>query len=33
MNDETQRKYIQSMKRIMTYLQKKYPADPSRNMG
>jgi len=33
MNDDTQRKYIQSVKRIMTYLQKRYPNDPSKNMG
>ena len=33
MNDETQRKYIQSIKRIMSFLQKKYPNDPSKNMG
>lgn len=30
MNDETQRKYIQSIKRIMTFVQKKYPSDPSK---
>eukprot|EP00808_Paulinella_micropora_P010726 g29969.t1 len=29
LNDETQRKYIQGLKRIMTFAQKKYPAPPS----
>lgn len=33
MNDEMQRKYIQSIKRVITFLQKKYPNDPSKNMG
>jgi len=33
MNDETQRKYIQSLKRLMTFRQKKHPNDPSKNMG
>eukprot|EP00741_Cyanophora_paradoxa_P011181 tig00020554_g10801.t1 len=32
LNDETQRKYIQSVKRVMTFVQKKYPADPSRSV-
>lgn len=27
LNDETQRKYIQSVKRLMTYSQNKYPPD------
>ena len=27
LNDETQRKYIQSVKRLMTYAQNKYPPD------
>ncbi len=30
MNDEYQRKYITSMKRLMTFCQKKYPTDPSK---
>ena len=30
MNDETQRKYLQSIKRLMTFAQKKLPADPSK---
>lgn len=30
LNDEMQRKYIQSLKRIMTYAQEKFPSDPSR---
>jgi pre-mRNA-splicing factor 18 len=33
LNDETQRKFIQSVKRLMTFAQAKYPADPSRSMG
>jgi len=33
LNDETQRKYIQAVKRLMTYAQKKYPNDPSKNIG
>eukprot|EP00794_Sanderia_malayensis_P015079 gene15079-16635_t len=32
LNDETQRKYIQGLKRLMTYAQKKYPADPSKSV-
>jgi len=32
LNDETQRKYIQGLKRIMTYCQKKFPADPSKSV-
>lgn len=30
LNDETSRKYLQSLKRIMTYCQRKFPADPSK---
>ncbi|CAG9829006.1 unnamed protein product [Diabrotica balteata] len=30
MNDETQRKYIQGLKRLMTKCQEFYPTDPSR---
>jgi pre-mRNA-splicing factor 18 len=30
LNDEQTRKYIQSVKRMMTYCQKRYPTDPSR---
>jgi pre-mRNA-splicing factor 18 len=30
LNDEVQRKYIQSLKRLMTYSQDKYPNDPSK---
>eukprot|EP00008_Paramoeba_atlantica_P000696 CAMPEP_0201501516 /NCGR_PEP_ID=MMETSP0151_2-20130828/83629_1 /ASSEMBLY_ACC=CAM_ASM_000257 /TAXON_ID=200890 /ORGANISM="Paramoeba atlantica, Strain 621/1 / CCAP 1560/9" /LENGTH=326 /DNA_ID=CAMNT_0047895023 /DNA_START=79 /DNA_END=1059 /DNA_ORIENTATION=+ len=30
LNDEVQRKYIQSMKRLMTFCQEKYPTDPSK---
>ena len=30
MNDETQRKYLQSIKRLMTFSQKALPADPSK---
>lgn len=33
LNDETQRKYIQSVKRLMTFAQKKYPTDPSKSVG
>lgn len=33
LNDETQRKYIQAIKRIMTWAQKKYPNDPSKCVG
>lgn len=32
LNDETQRKYIQGLKRLMTYAQKAYPADPSKSV-
>ncbi|XP_033115492.1 pre-mRNA-splicing factor 18-like [Anneissia japonica] len=30
LNDETQRKYIQGLKRLMTLCQRQYPTDPSR---
>lgn len=30
MNDECQRKYITSIKRLMTYCQTKYPTVPSK---
>jgi len=30
LNDETQRKYIQSIKRLMTFAQKMFPTDPSK---
>lgn len=30
MNDETQRKYLQAVKRLMTFCQRAYPADPSK---
>ena len=30
LNDETQRKYIQALKRLMTYCQRRYPTDPSK---
>lgn len=30
MNDETQRKYIQALKRLMTKCQEYFPTDPSR---
>jgi pre-mRNA-splicing factor 18 len=33
LNDETQRKYIQSIKRIMTWSQHKYPNAPSKCVG
>src|SRR4051794_13142061 len=33
LNDETQRKYIQGVKRLMTYAQKKFAVDPSRTVG
>ncbi|KII68386.1 Pre-mRNA-splicing factor 18 [Thelohanellus kitauei] len=32
LNDETQRKYIQGVKRLMSYCQKTYPTDPSRSV-
>jgi pre-mRNA-splicing factor 18 len=33
LNDETQRKYIQGLKRIMTFCQRVFPAAPSKCMG
>lgn len=30
MNDECQRKYVTSFRRLMTYCQRKYPTDPSK---
>mmetsp|Transcript_10792 Transcript_10792/g.19052 ORF Transcript_10792/g.19052 Transcript_10792/m.19052 type:complete len:88 (+) Transcript_10792:1164-1427(+) len=30
MNDESQRKYLTSLKRLLTYRQKTHPADPSK---
>lgn len=30
MNDEATRKFIQAMKRLMTFCQRRYPTDPSR---
>lgn len=33
LNDETQRKYIQGVKRLMSYCQKKFPTDPSKTVG
>jgi pre-mRNA-splicing factor 18 len=33
LNDETQRKYIQSLKRLMTFCQRKYPNIPSKCVG
>lgn len=32
LNDETQRKYIQGLKRLMTKCQQYYPTDPSRSI-
>ncbi|XP_010923398.1 uncharacterized protein [Elaeis guineensis] len=32
MNDETTRKYLQSVKRLMTLCQRRYPADPSKSV-
>ncbi len=33
LNDETQRKFIQAMKRLMTFCQKKFSTDPSKMVG
>jgi pre-mRNA-splicing factor 18 len=33
LNDETQRKYIQGVKRLMSFLQKKYPTAPSKSVN
>lgn len=30
LNDETQRKYLQAVKRVMTFCQRRYPTDPSK---
>ena len=30
MNDESQRKYITTLKRLVSFAQRKYPSDPSR---
>ena len=32
MNDEAQRKYITTIKRLVTYAQSRYPSDPSRSI-
>lgn len=32
MNDETTRKYLQSVKRLMTLCQRRYPSDPSKSV-
>ncbi len=32
LNDETQRKYIQGLKRLLTKSQQYYPTDPSRSI-
>ncbi|VAI01424.1 unnamed protein product [Triticum turgidum subsp. durum] len=32
MNDETTRKYLQSVKRLITFCQRRYPTDPSRSV-
>lgn len=32
MNDEATRKYLQGIKRLMTFTQRKYPTDPSRSV-
>lgn len=33
MNDEATRKFIQAIKRLMTFCQRRYPTDPSREAG
>jgi len=33
LNDEITRKYIQSIKRLMTFCQTVYPTDPSKSVG
>ncbi|VDO99392.1 unnamed protein product [Schistosoma margrebowiei] len=33
LNDETQRKYIQAIKRLMTQCQKFFPSDPSKSVN
>ena len=32
MNDEATRKYLQAVKRLLTFLQRAYPTDPSRSV-
>lgn len=32
LNDETQRKYIQGLKRLMTVCQRNFPTDPSKSV-
>lgn len=32
LNDETQRKYIQALKRLMTFCQNRFPSDPSKSL-
>ena len=32
MNDETTRKYLQSVKRLVTFCQRRYPTDPSKSV-
>jgi len=32
LNDETQRKYVQAVKRLLTKCQEYYPADPSKSV-
>ena len=32
LNDETTRKYLQSVKRLITFCQYKYPVDPSHSV-
>jgi hypothetical protein len=32
MNDEATRKFIQALKRLMTFCQRRYPTDPSRSV-
>ncbi len=32
MNDEATRKFIQALKRMMTFCQRRYPTDPSRSV-
>ena len=32
LNDETSRKYIQALKRLMTFMQTRFPTDPSKSL-
>lgn len=32
MNDEATRKYLQAVKRLLTFVQRAYPTDPSRSI-